>query len=533
MSKALNRPEKQGCTPTSSKCVIWDGPDIPCIDLCNGDSVEEVVYKLAQELCNITTNVLDITKLDVSCLDPVPTTWTQMIQTLIDISCSDGIKSFAPMSVMSVTPGGDIILPTELQYTNEEGDLITALPPNDYSAYLAEKIVEILDDIASLQSSFAVMNSRMGVIESTLATVIETQESQNPVPTILSQCASNTAPGIQTPIDTAFENFETTYCNLVSVLGSNPEMTNAISSQPSTLNDAFQIANPDMKMSAISGWVSNPTKISHALSNLWLTINDMRQSVADYVTISSATPCILAMPETLVIDSYDSTKAVVTWSKSNLTGIKDPTGYSMEVYLSQNGEPVGSLIYSQSFDANTTSANITSGSITADTEYVVKLKAAYECGFSDFKTTVGIMKGVNYLYEIRISDDIIDNISLDCYATPGDPLSATTPFDYTTKRTTVALYNIATGLEITNGFAEAVGVVIKYQNSICGVVADQEVVISIPVGDSVGVYEYISNNMINCGGETGCTLATKVLTCGVSISNAFVQFDNITITDCP
>ena len=35
-----------GCNNISSNCVIWQGPDITCIDLCNGDSVSEVSIQL-------------------------------------------------------------------------------------------------------------------------------------------------------------------------------------------------------------------------------------------------------------------------------------------------------------------------------------------------------------------------------------------------------------------------------------------------------------------------------------------------------
>lgn len=531
MSKAINRPEKQGCTPTSSKCVIWNGPDIPCIDLCQGDSIDEVVYKLAEQLCHITSDVLDITKLDLTCLDPKPTTWIETIQALINASCGGGMRMMAAPPAKAVNENGDIILPVELQYTNEDGDLITALAPNDYSAYLASIIVEILNDIADLQSNFTIMNSRMGVMETTLASVVLTQESQNPIPTITSQCASNDSPGIETPIDVAFQNFETTYCDMVSVVGTNTEMSNAVSTQPSTLNDALQISNPLMKMDDIPGWVFSPTKIADTLTNMWLTMNDMRNGVSTYITQISATPCILAMPEILVIDSYDTSNANILWSKSGLVGIQDPTGYLLEVYLSLNGVETGSALVTQSFFASETSTALLTGSLLADTEYVVKLQAVYSCGVSTFKTVVGVLKGATYLYEIRFSDDLLSTIPLDCYAVPGDPLSATTPFDYITRRSTVSLYNISTGLEVVNSFFAAIDVFINYDYSICGLSGGTTIKISIPIGDSIGVYEYVSNNMINCG-EAGCTISTSTPTCGVSISNGNTRFDNVTILDC-
>jgi hypothetical protein len=41
-----------GCTPISSNCVIWQGPDIPCIQICNGATVSDVIALLAQEICD-------------------------------------------------------------------------------------------------------------------------------------------------------------------------------------------------------------------------------------------------------------------------------------------------------------------------------------------------------------------------------------------------------------------------------------------------------------------------------------------------
>ena len=46
--KPLNL-DNSPCSPTSSNCVIWQGPDLACIKLCKGDTVSDVVAKLAAE----------------------------------------------------------------------------------------------------------------------------------------------------------------------------------------------------------------------------------------------------------------------------------------------------------------------------------------------------------------------------------------------------------------------------------------------------------------------------------------------------
>lgn len=47
--------------------IVWSGPDINCLQLCTNDSVSEVVYKIAEEVCCIASD-LDLTTLDYECI---------------------------------------------------------------------------------------------------------------------------------------------------------------------------------------------------------------------------------------------------------------------------------------------------------------------------------------------------------------------------------------------------------------------------------------------------------------------------------
>jgi hypothetical protein len=81
---------KDGCMKTSSNCVIWEGPDIPCLKLCNGDTITEVLYKLATKFCD-TLVMLDPTQYDISCFNSVscpPTDFSELFQLVIDQICA-------------------------------------------------------------------------------------------------------------------------------------------------------------------------------------------------------------------------------------------------------------------------------------------------------------------------------------------------------------------------------------------------------------------------------------------------------------
>ena len=65
-----------GCDNISSNCVVWQGPDIACIDLCSGDTISEVTKKIGDKVCQIITDGVtanpSLTGLDLSCLDLIP-----------------------------------------------------------------------------------------------------------------------------------------------------------------------------------------------------------------------------------------------------------------------------------------------------------------------------------------------------------------------------------------------------------------------------------------------------------------------------
>jgi hypothetical protein len=56
------------CIETSSNCVIWQGPDISCLDLCTDTNISDVIHGLSLQICDLTSQ-LDMSNFDVSCID--------------------------------------------------------------------------------------------------------------------------------------------------------------------------------------------------------------------------------------------------------------------------------------------------------------------------------------------------------------------------------------------------------------------------------------------------------------------------------
>jgi len=99
---------KDGCIKTSSNCVIWEGPDIPCLKLCNGDNITEVLYKLATKFCE-TLVLLDPSQYDISCFNDVscpPTDFSELFQLVIDQICGIALTPGATGPIGPIGPIG-------------------------------------------------------------------------------------------------------------------------------------------------------------------------------------------------------------------------------------------------------------------------------------------------------------------------------------------------------------------------------------------------------------------------------------------
>lgn len=79
---------KSACESLSSNCVIWQGPTIPCLDICKGASISEVMYGIAIKFCEFYEQ-LDPEEYNLECLelDTCNTSFKDLIQAMITQIC--------------------------------------------------------------------------------------------------------------------------------------------------------------------------------------------------------------------------------------------------------------------------------------------------------------------------------------------------------------------------------------------------------------------------------------------------------------
>lgn len=281
---------QQNCNPISSNCVIWQGPDIACINLQKGDTVSDVTYKLAVELCEILDQT-SLASFDLSCFDPIcpkPENFHDLIQFIIDKLCSlnnccseaTPVVMSSPvaktMSLASAQTTGScpdciITIAPCFQYTDTFGNNITTMNIADYAAAIGTKVCTLSTQFAALQVTVSNHGTRITNLENQLSSLVI------PIPVVNSTCLY---PTTSVQITTFCEALETQFCALRTATGTPTSIISAIQKQCADLDNLPKLAGTGL-MGMTPGWVlqSNYSTAADAINNLWLTVCDLRAAV--------------------------------------------------------------------------------------------------------------------------------------------------------------------------------------------------------------------------------------------------------------
>jgi hypothetical protein len=156
-----NRP----CSPISSNCVVWQGPDISCINICNGDTVSDVVAALATELCTILDQT-NVSNYDLSCLGITacgPKDFQALIQLLIEKICE--LQGITPETRSTKTEGCPDCVVTVAPCFRIGNQ--TTMQLLDYVQMIAERVCSLIDEIANINNQITDILIRLEQIENT------------------------------------------------------------------------------------------------------------------------------------------------------------------------------------------------------------------------------------------------------------------------------------------------------------------------------------------------------------------------------
>ena len=265
-----------GCDNISSNCVIWQGPDIACIELCNGDTVSEVVFKIATEVCKLITDGVtanpNLAGLDLSCLNIAgkdPTELVPVLQAMINEICagktgSGGGRSIEPLPLMT--------LPSCLQYTDSNGNPVTELRLDLFASLIANQVCTNLSSINIINSTLLSLDSRIDILEACVLPCSGAVAEAQVIPTCI-------LPSTLTNVSVLVLALEARFCSLETAVGLPSAILGTIS-QSFIASSTSTLTTPGSNYGSIGGWNSSPVNLAQSVQNAWVVIDDMYTAIS-------------------------------------------------------------------------------------------------------------------------------------------------------------------------------------------------------------------------------------------------------------
>ena len=340
-----------GCNPISSNCVIWQGPDINCGNLviCNGDSVSDVVAKLADELCDATHSVA--LNIDVKCLEGIadPTNLDEVVQALIDKVCetTPPVPGSGPDSTL-------YDLPTCLV---ENG--VVKATVSDYIQLVANKVCSNLIKITQLENALTALTNRVIILEDCVLPCSTNVAEVN----VLSSCILKDQ---EIPVSQLLLALETNYCEFRDAVGTIAQINNAVSAQCIFGNNDLLSGNGTF--GAVNGWQSSSgldsMNLARTIQNQWIVLCDLYDAVLSIQDNCCTTGCdatTFGFVESVTTDSNTGLPSTLNlnFTSSNIpSGFEDCGGFTTVRLTDSNGQSTNRSINVTSLQNNPNGSNI-------------------------------------------------------------------------------------------------------------------------------------------------------------------------------
>ena len=299
---------QESCSPISSNCVIWQGPDIPCINLCRGDSVTDVTAMLAHELCTLLDQ-LSIPSFNLECFDLSCANVNNihdLIQFILDQlcalngCCADNVASAAGGTGNRVArtagvgldcPDCTVTVAQCFWYFDAFGNQITTMNIQDYAVAIGNKVCNLVTELTNLTT---LVNNQQVQIDYILTNYAPTPPVT--LPTFYSTCLTDKIPSIPpggVSITDMVNGLQEAFCELRGATGMPSELLTSINQQCINLDTSTSLTFPGTNMGSLPGWIGGASyfNLAAAVNNMWITICDMRTAVRSIQDTCCNTSC--------------------------------------------------------------------------------------------------------------------------------------------------------------------------------------------------------------------------------------------------
>tara|TARA_R110001592_G_scaffold155883_3_gene385982 strand:+ start:1444 stop:3651 length:2208 start_codon:yes stop_codon:yes gene_type:complete len=356
-----------GCDNISSNCVIWQGPDIACIDLCNGDSITEVTNKIALKVCDIITNGVvanpSLVGLDLSCLNIVGVTPTQLVpvlQAMVVQICANTGSSIPGGGGSTTLP--TMTLPACLQYNDSNGNPVTQLPLDQFATLIANQVCTNLASINLINSTLTSYSTRLDVLEACVlpcgGAVAEVQ--------IIPTCVSNV--GTLTNVSVVVLALELAFCALRTAVGTVANINNAIS-QSAITGSSTTRSSISVSYGSKAGWNNSPQNLAESVQNAWVVIDDLYTAVGNIQLTCCPSGCASVIFAYTTAVSVDASTGLIDNVQFNFTtstipsAFNDAAGFSNMILTDALGSSLTQNFSVQSAQSNGAGISFATGAL--------------------------------------------------------------------------------------------------------------------------------------------------------------------------
>lgn len=163
--KPTNLSSNNGCVPTASTCIIWQGKDIDCLEICKGASIDDVIHELGCLICTIKDQ-LDVDTYDLTCFNlaacDIPHTFRELMQFMLEITCQVQDAYLTGDSEGTTTIGG---VPSVSVASCFQGQLGNSALITDYIMAIGEKVCELSGTVANQQQAILQLQEEIAILK--------------------------------------------------------------------------------------------------------------------------------------------------------------------------------------------------------------------------------------------------------------------------------------------------------------------------------------------------------------------------------
>lgn len=239
-----------------SNNVPWNGPNIPCLGLCKGDTVSDIVVKLATKICELA-EPYDLQALTLECAleifsadEPVTRTINSVLQLLINNQC--GIKDLIDNLQGQLTGLAQDNFIVDLKCLAEVDGYGNPLP------YTEETVIQgLINEICSMKNTVSFLAGQYTEMQNQI-------DNLNMEPLIDEKDIATCINPSVLPTSTQVKNTSNALCNYIEMIGDDTAVAVALSKIPSNWNAQFQ-AEP--------GWIINPINFMEQMNNVFIALS--------------------------------------------------------------------------------------------------------------------------------------------------------------------------------------------------------------------------------------------------------------------